>query len=221
MIAVVSPHLDDGVFSCGALLAMQPGSVVVTALAGAPPRWERVTPWDAACGFAAGDDVIATRRAEDREAVALLDAAPVWLDFCDAQYGPPPALEALAETLGRAVEAARPAAIFVPLGLFHSDHELTSEAARTLIAADPARRWFAYEDAIYRRIPDLTARALARLAAAGIAPSAVELTARAACVERKRRAVACYRSQLQGLSTPGRRGYEDAFAPERYWRLAV
>ena len=35
----------------------------------------------------------------------------------------------------------------------------------------------------------------------------------------KRRAVACYRSQLRALSTPGRPGFADVFATEGYWRL--
>ena len=112
MIAVVSPHLDDGVFSCGALLAARPGSVVVTALAGRrgvalPPKWEGVTPWDAACGFAPGDDVIAARRAEDREALSILGASPVWLDFPDAQYGPSPSPAALCRALDRVGRASR------------------------------------------------------------------------------------------------------------------
>ena len=29
-LAVISPHLDDGVFACGEMLAAHPGSVVVT-----------------------------------------------------------------------------------------------------------------------------------------------------------------------------------------------
>jgi len=33
---VISPHLDDAVFSCRQLLAQAPGSVVVTVFAGIP-----------------------------------------------------------------------------------------------------------------------------------------------------------------------------------------
>lgn len=230
MIAVVSPHLDDGVFACGALLASRPGSVVVTALAGGPGAggrrggglvsgWEHVTPWDAACGFGPGDDVIAARRAEDREALSILGAAPVWLDFPDAQYGPSPPPELLREALARAIEPLRPEAVFVPLGLFHSDHVLVSVAALGLVHERPAHEPYAYEDAMYRRLDGLTEGALARIRSLGVEPSPVDIPAPPDCLARKRRAVQCYRSQLRGLATAGRLGHEDAFAPERFWRL--
>src|SRR5689334_10074107 len=90
-VVVISPHLDDAVFGCGQLLALHPGSVVSTALAGRPPSYATVTGWDAAAGFRPGDDVIAARRAEDRAALQILDARPVWLDFTDDQYGRSPA----------------------------------------------------------------------------------------------------------------------------------
>src|SRR4051812_4728612 len=80
-VMIVSPHLDDAVFGCGELLGARPGSVVVTVFAGAPPTYETVTEWDALAGFRAGDDVMAARRAEDRDALAVLGARPVWLDF--------------------------------------------------------------------------------------------------------------------------------------------
>lgn len=219
MIAVISPHLDDGVFACGALLATQPGSVVVTAFAGGAARWETVTPWDAACGFAPGDDVVAARRAEDREALALLRATPVWLDFPDAQYGPSPRVETLAEALARVLDDVRPVATFVPLGLFHSDHRLAADAALHLARAQPAARWFVYEDALYRRIPGLSDAALAALEAAGLRLADAGAATPPPCAELKRRAVECYRSQLKGFATPGRSGHDDCFAPERYWRL--
>jgi LmbE family N-acetylglucosaminyl deacetylase len=223
MIAVVSPHLDDGVFGCGGLLAERPGSVVITALAGGPPQWDAVTPWDAACGFAPGDDVIAARRGEDREALAVLGAAPVWLDFCDAQYGGAPSSSELGDGLALALAALDSEAVFVPLGLFHSDHRLLSEAVvplvRALVRAGSGRRFYAYEEPMYRRVAGLTAGALVRLVARGLTPSPAALEAAARAPELKRRAVSCYRSQLRGLSTPGRPGYDDIFAPERFWRL--
>lgn len=225
MIAVVSPHLDDGVFSCGALLAARPGSVVVTALAGRrgvalPPKWEGVTPWDAACGFAPGDDVIAARRAEDREALSILGASPVWLDFPDAQYGPSPSPAALCRALDRVVERLSPELVVLPLGLFHSDHVLVSDSALGLVRARPRVAFHAYEDAMYRRLEGRTEEALQRVRRRGITPIPVEISAPPDCLERKLRAVQCYRSQLRGLATPGRLGHDDALAPERFWRLA-
>jgi LmbE family N-acetylglucosaminyl deacetylase len=221
MITVVSPHLDDGVFACGALLSASPGSVVITALAGGPPAYEHVTPWDAACGFSDGDDVIAARRSEDREALALLGASPIWLPFRDAQYGGPKAPAELSAALGRAVSAAPGEEVFLPLGLFHSDHRMVSDAALPLVLEGRGRRFYAYEEAMYRRVPGLVDAALGRLAGRGVAAEPCDRAVSAEHLDRKRRAVLCYRSQLRGLTTPGRPGYEDAFAPERFWRLWV
>ena len=228
MIAVVSPHLDDGALGCGARLAAERGSVVITVLAAGPASWETVTPWDEACGFSAGDDVIAARRAEDLEALGLLGATPVWLDFQDAQYAPPPSGQALFEALEATLAALPAGAVFLPLGLHHSDHVLVSEAALSVARAarrraDPAaaqRTFHLYEDAVYRRIPGLTEGALDRTRARGFHVSPEPFTAEATCLEQKRRAVSRYRSQLRGLTAGGRAGYDDAFEPERYWRLS-
>jgi LmbE family N-acetylglucosaminyl deacetylase len=221
VIAVVSPHLDDGVSGCGARIAGQPGSVVITVFAGKPPRGAPLTSWDAACGFTAGDDVVAARRGEDRDALSVLGATPLWLDFLDAQYGPPPAEDALRDALDVAVSAAGPAPVFLPLGLFHSDHVLVSSAGLSLVRARPDHLYYAYEDAMYRRLDGLTEAALARVLACGIKATPAAFAAPPACVERKRRAVQCYRSQLRGLSAAGRLGHLDAFAPERHWRLSI
>jgi LmbE family N-acetylglucosaminyl deacetylase len=219
-VVVVSPHLDDGVFSCGQLLADHPGSVVVTLFAGRPPAGAGLTEWDAAAGFRAGEDVIAARRREDCAALRLLGARPVWLDFRDSQYGDTPGVGALAGALDAALDATGLPAVFVPLGLFHSDHRLAHEAALGLVRRRPGRDWYAYADALYRHIPGLVDDRLRALAAAGFAVAPIETTPTPAG-EVKRRAVAAYRSQLRALATPGRPGHADAFAPERYWRLAA
>jgi hypothetical protein len=39
--------------------------------------------------------------------------------------------------------------------------------------------------------------------------------------ELKRRAVACYASQLRALAGPQYAGHDDVFEPERYWRLTT
>ena len=80
---VISPHLDDAVFSCGRLLAAAPGSIVVTVFAGIPPRDTPAPPWDRRAGFDRADEAMHARRDEDRRALARLDARPVWLDFLD------------------------------------------------------------------------------------------------------------------------------------------
>ena len=215
---MVSPHCDDAVFACGDLLAACPGAIVVTVFAGRPASYGPVTPWDAACGFRAGDDVMRRRRAEDRDALRRLGATPVWLDFCDAQYGAPPHVGAVARVLDAAIAATRPTAVFAPLGLFHSDHALAHAAALRVRARRPRLGWFLYEDAMYRRIPRLLDARLGALRAAGLSPARAALAFEPR-PERKVAAVACYRSQLRALARPGYPGYADAFEREGYWRI--
>ncbi|MGR8025347.1 PIG-L family deacetylase, partial [Burkholderia cenocepacia] len=86
---VVSPHLDDAVFSFGQLLAQAPGSIVVTVFAGMPPPVMPAPPWDRRAGFLQPDEAMRARRDEGRRAPALLDAHPVSLDLLDAPYGIP------------------------------------------------------------------------------------------------------------------------------------
>jgi LmbE family N-acetylglucosaminyl deacetylase len=217
-LAVISPHCDDAVLGCGELLARHSGATVVTALAGAPPAYAEPTPWDAAAGFRAGDDVMARRRDEDRRALFCLRATPVWLDFCDAQYGSPIDLAALTQAIEGALTVAAPTLVGMPLGLFHSDHHLTADAALAIRRRGYAAVWLAYEDAIYRRLPGLVAKRLAALAADGWQPRPIAMPS-GGWTAQKRRAVRCYRSQLRALARPGLPGYQDAFAAERYWAL--
>lgn len=217
-LAVVSPHCDDAVFGCSALIAAHPGAVVVTCFAGAPPAGAPLTEWDRAAGFRPGDDVMGRRREEDRAALAHTGARPAWLDFPDAQYGGSPALDTLAAALERALDAAAPDVVAIPLGLFHSDHVLAHEAALRVRARRGGWTWLAYADALYRRLPRLLAARLAALGRAGIDP--VPFAPRAAGdADRKARAVRCYASQLRALATPGRPGIADTLAPETYVRL--
>ena len=219
-VAVVSPHLDDGVFGCGELLAAHPGSVVVTVFAGRPPRYGGPTAWDAAGGFRPGDDVVGLRRDEDRTALALLGARPIWLAFRDAQYGDPPSVDVVSGALEAAIREVDAPSVFIPLGLFHSDHHLAHEAALGVMRRRHERSWFAYEDAVYRRIPDLLEERLAALRRDGLI-AGPPVSSSECGREAKRRAVRCYRSQLRALAAPGYPGYDAAFAAERYWPLAA
>jgi LmbE family N-acetylglucosaminyl deacetylase len=219
-VVVISPHLDDAVFGCGQLLFMHPGSVVITALAGPPACYETITGWDAAAGFRPGDDVIATRRAEDRAALAILHARPIWLDFPDDQYGHAPSENILAAALDRAVAATGLTTIYLPLGLFHNDHKLTHAAMLRVLDRHPGFAWFGYEEPNYRLVANLRPERFRALLAAGIiaTPAGGSFDAGR---EAKRAAVAEYRSQLRALASPGKPGTDDVFAPERYWRLSA
>ena len=216
-LLVVSPHCDDGVFACGGLLEEHPGSIVVTICAGRPAT-DKLTEWDEAGGFQAGDDVIGIRREEDRAALGLLRAQPVWLDFYDSQYKASPTTENVARALERVLREAHPDAIVFPLGLFHDDHKLAHAAALALRRRLHSFRWYAYEDAIYRRYTGLAQERLYQLYTAGWVMTPVALPASHNSMK-KRSAVACYQSQLRALCTAGRPGYSDVFSPETFWRI--
>jgi LmbE family N-acetylglucosaminyl deacetylase len=226
-VCVISPHLDDAVLGCGAFLAGRPGATVVTVCAGTPDPADRLTEWDAACGFASAREAVAMRRAEDRSALALLGARPQWLDYLDDQYGGGPAparwLADVAHELRCSLRAADTEVVLCPLGLFHRDHERVHAAARLVLAGERHRAWYAYEDALYRSIPGLVQQRLAHLAAHDIVATPVRdaaSLASGAAIRAKRQAIRCYASQLRGLDTPGRPGYLDALAPESYWLLS-
>ena len=85
-VVIVSPHLDDAVLSAGNLLAALSHVTVLTIFAGSPPVSSTLTTWDRDCGFAVGEDVIGSRREEDRHALSMFDASPLWLDFLEEQY---------------------------------------------------------------------------------------------------------------------------------------
>jgi LmbE family N-acetylglucosaminyl deacetylase len=219
-LLVVSPHCDDAVFGAGDLIAAHPGAAVVTVFAGDPPD-AALRAWDAGCGFRAGDDVMARRRAEDADALSHLDAEPRWLRFRDDQYGRDSDAPTIAQALEPLVDALAPAIVAIPLGLFHRDHVLASDAALLVAARRPRGAWLAFEDAIYRSLPgDLVEGRVAELRARGYRLQPPEGAGHPASA-RKRHAVACYASQLRGLAVSGRRGHDDAFEPERCWRLGA
>ena len=218
---VVSPHCDDGVLACGALLAMHPGSIVATVFAGTPPTYQPFTEWDRACGFAPGDDVMALRRGEDARALETLAARPVWLPFLDSQYRSTPTVSAVADALCDVIQACSPRAIAFPLGLFHSDHVLVREAMLQLAARTTMPPLAVYTDALYRRLADALDKQIAALSNRGfeLRERAERASPRAQAL--KRAAIACYASQLRALATPGRLGHADAYEAERYMDLAV
>jgi LmbE family N-acetylglucosaminyl deacetylase len=154
----LSPHLDDAVFSCGGLMAMQDARgepiSVLTFFAGDPPNY-RISDFAAElhARWGKAGPPIAMRRAEDRLACGRLGASVVHLDFLDAIYrvdqnqkvlyptddslfaDTPPNED---ELLSELVEALAnidfgQAMIYCPKGLGgHVDHSLTRSAAEKL-----------------------------------------------------------------------------------------
>jgi len=89
-VVVLSPHLDDAVFSLGAAIARLARSgarvTVLTVFGGDPSSRVAAGEWDRETGFETAGEAAAARREEDRRACALLGAKPVWLPFVDLQY---------------------------------------------------------------------------------------------------------------------------------------
>ena len=209
LAAVISPHLDDAVLGCAGFLQAHRGAFAVTVMAGRPAPG-RLTDWDGKCGFHEGDDVVGARRREDEKALKMLGARPVWLDFLDHQYAPEAPIAEVAAALAHACKDFEIVAI--PLGLGHGDHLVTAAACREVARLQPKKRWFVYEDVIYRRTVGGTDAALAGLRAAGFALEPADFPVD---MEAKRRAIDAYASQLTGLGDL----IDDAYSPERYWTM--
>ncbi|MGF6612795.1 LmbE family N-acetylglucosaminyl deacetylase [Paraburkholderia sp. WSM4175] len=217
-LLVISPHLDDAVLSCGLLIAAHPGTVVCTVFT-APPVGNMTTDWDRAAGFADACEAMQARQAEDREALGLLSAIPVHLLFCDAQYHATPDADELITALNHAVSETKPARIVMPLGLFHSDHVLVSNACLALMRRQPASPFIAYEDVPYRRMSGVVQARLCDLAKRGYAaqpPHAFDAPGTTQHEHMKRAAIDAYRSQLRAF---GPEGQASLFSSECYWQL--
>ena len=198
-------------------MASTPRCAALTLFAGRPLPGAALTSWDAECGFSADQDVVGIRRDEDRQALDMLGARAIWLNFRDDQYGEPRREDALVRALAGVIDDVVPHAIYFPLGLFHRDHRRSSDAALALVARLAPIRWYAYEDAIYRRIDELASERRGTLGASGFALERFAFASAGHAALLKRNAVHCYRSQLRGLRT--RSSHDDVLAPESYWRV--
>jgi LmbE family N-acetylglucosaminyl deacetylase len=206
-IVVVSPHLDDGVLSLGALLAARAreGARVelLTVLACDPASSAPAGGWDSRAGHATEGESARARREEDRRACAFLGVAPVWLPFGSIDYerhgADADVLDAVAEAVAGADEVLLPG-----FPLSHPDHAWLAE----LLGGSGlgAGRTGRYAEPLYVR------RAEAR-------PPADYTPVRASARDRlsKWRAIRAYRSQLPllGLARKlGRGPLSLALAPE-------
>lgn len=220
-IAAVSPHLDDAVAGCGAVLAGAPGSAVITVFAGVPDAAVPLTDWDRRCGFGDGESAMKWRLGEDDKAMHLLKAQPMRLPFLDDQYvrameRTAPKADKIAHALEGALEKTGARTVLFPVGLFHRDHILVSDAALTLFASKPERRWVVYEDALYRTKPGLLHARLVQFYTRGISLTPVSFLS--TNTHRKATAMAAYGSQTPELGLT--KGEDDTTAPERYWLLS-
>jgi LmbE family N-acetylglucosaminyl deacetylase len=86
-LLLVSPHLDDAVFSCAALVHRTEPIDVLTVFAGSPDPPQRGH-WDAECGFESSAESMATRRREDAAAYAGTPHRLEYLELLELQYVP-------------------------------------------------------------------------------------------------------------------------------------
>lgn len=219
---VVSPHLDDAVFSCGMLLASHPGSIVCTVLCGAPDPPQR-TAWDRAAGHRDSTMAIQARIAEDERALAIVGARGLRLPFPDSQYGAIPTVMDVARGLTHAWLGCGAERLVIPLGLYHSDHVLVSDACRLLARRERLSTIITYEDALYRAIGGIASDRYQALSAEGCTWMKIDdrLAAslrRAGAANAKWRAVRAYRSQLRAFADPYP---HDLAEPERYARAIM
>jgi LmbE family N-acetylglucosaminyl deacetylase len=214
---VVSPHLDDAVFSCGMLLASHPGSIVCTVFCGAPVP-PRQTPWDRLSGHRDSSDALRARIDEDERALAIVGAQALRLPFLDSQYGETPPITDIVRALTHAWLESGCARLVAPLGLYHSDHVLVGDACRALVREQRLSTALFYEDALYRSnkvVARARHEALARegWAFAPLSEPAAASLRQPGAANAKWRAVHAYRSQLRALSDV--HPY-DLAEPERY-----
>lgn len=218
-MVIVSPHLDDAVFSCGHFMATHPGCTVITVFAGIPSAHMPAPDWDTHCGFRSAREAVLARREEDQEALSLLQATPIWLDFLDSQYDQPVPEGALKEALQTALQALDTALVLLPLGLFHSDHLLTHQVALQAIAAAQAGSRSStvrlYEEVPYRKDPEQVRQRLQRLRHQGLRLSP-EVVRELPPHPSKVRAARCYASQVRAMGGPLLAALE---MPEVSWTL--
>jgi LmbE family N-acetylglucosaminyl deacetylase len=223
-VVVCSPHFDDAALGAAHLLTAHPGSTVVTVFGGRPGGYpDPPTEWDALGGFRAGDDVVALRRQEDRAAMDVLGAAPVWLDFVDHQYLAPDERaepDEIAISLDGVLAEVQPTAVFLPMGLANPDHVATHDAGMLLAARRADLTWFCYEDSGYKHIPGMLAWRIAKLFRSDLWPTPMVVPV-LLDNDRKRAAIECYRSQLPPLDRDHALGARiDGSVPEQFWLLA-
>jgi LmbE family N-acetylglucosaminyl deacetylase len=130
-VAVLSPHLDDGVYSLGAAICegARSGAEIslITVFAGEPESDRAASAWDRHLGFRSAKEAAQARRDEDRRACALLGAVPVWLPF-DDEHGRAAADDELWSSIQQAVDQAD--TVLVPgFPLDHYDHRRLARIA--------------------------------------------------------------------------------------------
>jgi LmbE family N-acetylglucosaminyl deacetylase len=212
---IVLAHLDDACLSAGQFIAGRPDALLLTVFAGVPKAKAVLTSYDAKTGFKSAAEAVEARRMEDEEALALLRAKPLHLDFVDSQYGQPAKQADISEALRSAIAEHDPEFVVGPLGLVHPDHILVREALLEAMR-EAAMPLYLYEDLPARvTAPEAVTQALRGLNAAGYetelefigdGPLAAKLAA-----------LWAYRSQM---TLPEFENPHVLLVPERFWKIS-
>ena len=190
---MISPHLDDAILSAGQFLAGRADCVVASVFAGTPPTTDVLTSYDLSCGFKSAAEAMSARRAEDIEAMSVLQAKAVHLDFIDGQYGARPDPDEVVGRLRELIDEIDPEFIVGPLGLVHPDHEVVRDALLEAVKSSEAL-WL-YEDLPARvQHPEFVHKTVGNLARLGISLELGFIGTGAMAT--KMDALWCYRSQM-------------------------
>jgi LmbE family N-acetylglucosaminyl deacetylase len=144
---VLSPHPDDAVVSAWSALR-QPGDVLVVNIFAAIPPPGTFGSFDAVCGGTDSPRLVAARRDEDVDALAIAGRSSRNLDLLDEQYRAEPIDD---DQVRGAIEGSvdRAAWLWAPAGIGgHADHVVVRDVALT-IAREARIRLSLYADLPY------------------------------------------------------------------------
>src|SRR6266540_1593147 len=131
-VAVLSPHLDDAVFSCWHVLVSARDVVVINVFTAIPPAGTKAPRWDRITGADDPEARMRLRLEEDEAALALAGRRPENLGFVDSHYRDEPPSDILEAVLGRLSDGG---AVIAPAAIGgHSDHELVRDVGLALAA---------------------------------------------------------------------------------------
>lgn len=149
---ILSPHLDDAVFSCWHLLT-QPGAIVITIFAGTPVEGT-TTLWDKICGEPNSAAMMRKRIHENEDICKEIGVNCYNLSYKDKQYSPakrnvPGIVDAIL------AHADNDAAFFAPLAgskvWRHPDHVTARDVGISLL--NTGRKVSFYADIPYMQMP--------------------------------------------------------------------
>jgi LmbE family N-acetylglucosaminyl deacetylase len=219
-VAILAPHLDDAVLSCWHVVESASDVRVLTLFAGVPPEgalgW-----WDGETGASDSAARMTERRGEDAAALAAAGCTAIQLDFLEDQYRDGGTI-AVADLVAAVEPHVRGSLVYGPAAIgLHVDHLLVRSVVSDLADSAAGRRLYAdlpycarygwpgwVTGAPPRHAADADwERALEGHDLAGLAPRAIRLDAGAQ--ERKRSALAAYRTQFAALTVGSDRHVAD------------